>query len=193
MDCGSFTKEIIETVEVNCKRFYIRAQRCGELSNQIKEVKEWETVRIGLFDVEVCSIDYIPFGREKTYRYVVSRQKKQHRTNRCLLWRWFYLQGNSDQRLGFLQQRNYRILQPKGRSRKDTCPFRRRVRWDEQWLWMEEPAFFFFTGKYGIYDLDSYVQEFLFDSLGENIQKSFFRKTLFQAKKIHIPICDGSL
>ncbi|MBK5247505.1 MAG: IS1380 family transposase [Peptostreptococcaceae bacterium] len=77
MDCGSFTKEIIETVEVNCKRFYIRAQRCGELSNRIKEVKEWETVRIGLFDVEVCSIDYIPFGGEKTYRYVVSRQKNK--------------------------------------------------------------------------------------------------------------------
>ncbi len=58
---------------------------------------------------------------------------------------------------------------------------------------MEEPAIFFFTGKYGIYDLDSHVQEFLFDPPGENIQKSFFRKTLFQAKKIHIPICDGSL
>jgi len=58
---------------------------------------------------------------------------------------------------------------------------------------VEEPAFFFFTGKYGVYDLDSYVQEFLFDPPGENIPKNFFRKTLFQAKKIHIPICDGSL
>ena len=87
MDCGSFTKEIIETVQANCKRFYIRAQRCGELSNRVKEVKEWETAWIGLFDVEVCSIDYIPFGGEKTYRYVVSRQKKQHGTNRCLFWR----------------------------------------------------------------------------------------------------------
>lgn len=77
MDCGSFTKEIIETVEANCERFYIRAQRCGELSHQVREVKEWETVRIGLFDVEVCSIDYIPFGGEKTYRYVVSRQKNK--------------------------------------------------------------------------------------------------------------------
>jgi hypothetical protein len=75
MDCGSFTKEIIETVEANSKRFYIRAQRCGELSHRVKEVKEWETVRIGIFDVELCSIDYIPFGGEKTYRYVVSRQK----------------------------------------------------------------------------------------------------------------------
>lgn len=75
MDCGSFTKEIIETVAPNCKRFYIRAQRCGKLSNQVKQVESWETVRIGLFDVEVCSIDYAPFGEEKNYRYVVSRQK----------------------------------------------------------------------------------------------------------------------
>jgi len=76
MDCGSFTKEIIETIEANCKWFYIRGQRCWELSNRVKEVKEWGTLRIGLFDVVVCSIDYIPFGGEKTYRYVVSRQKK---------------------------------------------------------------------------------------------------------------------
>lgn len=75
MDCGSFTKEIIETVAANSKRFYIRAQRCGELSNKVKQVKSWETVRIGLFDVEVCSIDYAPFGEDKTYRYIVSRQK----------------------------------------------------------------------------------------------------------------------
>lgn len=58
MDCGSFTKDIIKVVEANSKRFYIRAQRCEELSNQIREVKQWETVRIGLFDVEVCSIEY---------------------------------------------------------------------------------------------------------------------------------------
>lgn len=75
MDCGSFTKDIIETVTSNCKRFYIRAQRCGELSNQVKQVATWETVRIGLFDVEVCSIDYAPFGGVKKYRYVLSRQK----------------------------------------------------------------------------------------------------------------------
>lgn len=75
MDCGSFTKDIIKVVEANSKRFYIRAQRCEELSNQIREVKQWETVRIGLFDVEVCSIEYAPFGEEKFYRYVVSREK----------------------------------------------------------------------------------------------------------------------
>lgn len=75
MDCGSFSKDILKTVEPNCERFYIRAQRCAELSKQIKEVEKWETVRVGLLDVEVCSIEHAPFGEEKAYRYVVSREK----------------------------------------------------------------------------------------------------------------------
>ena len=43
--------------------------------SQLQEVKRWEAVRIGLFDVEVCSIEYAPFGEEQKYRYVVSREK----------------------------------------------------------------------------------------------------------------------
>lgn len=75
MDCGSFTKEIVKVAKVNSKRIYIRAQRCDELYAQLQEVKQWETVRIGLFDVEVCNIEYAPFGEEETYRYVVQREK----------------------------------------------------------------------------------------------------------------------
>jgi len=75
MDCGSFTKEIVTTAVANSKRVYIRAQRCDELYRQLQEVEKWETVRIGLFDVEVCSIEYAPFGEETKYRYVVSREK----------------------------------------------------------------------------------------------------------------------
>lgn len=52
------------------------AQRRGKFSSRVKQVKEWGTGRIGLFDVEVCSISYTPFKGEKTYRYVISRQKK---------------------------------------------------------------------------------------------------------------------
>ena len=75
MDCGSFTHKIVKTVVANSKRVYIRAQRCQELYSQLQEVKRWEAVRIGLFDVEVCSIEYAPFGEEQKYRYVVSREK----------------------------------------------------------------------------------------------------------------------
>jgi hypothetical protein len=77
MDCGSFSKEIIDVVEQNSKLIYIRAQRCAELSCQIRAVKNWKTVRIGLFDLEVCSLNYKPFKGDKTYRYVVSRERNK--------------------------------------------------------------------------------------------------------------------
>jgi len=34
MDCGSFVQEIIELVDLNTQNFYIRAQRCGQLSKK---------------------------------------------------------------------------------------------------------------------------------------------------------------
>ena len=77
MDCGSFSKEIIDVISENSKLLYVRAQRCSELSQQIRAVKKWETVRIGLFDVEVCSVNYKPFKGDKTYRYVVSRERNK--------------------------------------------------------------------------------------------------------------------
>lgn len=77
MDCGSFSKEIIDVVEQNSKRLYIRAQRCAELSLQIRAVKNWEKVKIGLFEVEVCSVNYTPFKGDKSYRYVVSREQNR--------------------------------------------------------------------------------------------------------------------
>jgi hypothetical protein len=58
MDCGSFTKEIIKVVEQNCQHFFIRAQRCGDLTNQIQSIKEWKKETIGIQDVEVASIQY---------------------------------------------------------------------------------------------------------------------------------------
>ena len=77
MDCGSFSKEIIDVVEKKSKLFYIRAQRCAAISCQIRAVKNWKIVRIGLFDVEVCSVNYNPFKGDKTYRYVVSRERNK--------------------------------------------------------------------------------------------------------------------
>ena len=74
MDCGSFSKEIVDVVEQHSTLLYIRAQRCAELSAQIRAVKNWKRVRIGLFDVEVSSVNYQPFKGDKTYRYVVSRE-----------------------------------------------------------------------------------------------------------------------
>jgi hypothetical protein len=75
MDCGSFSKEIVKTVEANSQYFYIRAQRCDDLFEKINQTKEWATVEIGFKQYEVASVQYAPFGEDKAYRYVVSREK----------------------------------------------------------------------------------------------------------------------
>jgi len=77
MDCGSFAKKIIEVVEKNSRLFYVRAQRCDSLYEQIKGVDKWKLVKVGKQEMEVCSIRYKPFGEDKEYRYVVSREKQE--------------------------------------------------------------------------------------------------------------------
>ena len=75
MDCGSFDKTVVPVVEANSTCFYIRAQRCESLYNQIKEITSWETVTIGFKEYQVASVEYAPFGWKKTYRYVITREK----------------------------------------------------------------------------------------------------------------------
>jgi len=75
MDCGSFDKTVVPVVEANSTYFYIRAQRCESLYNQIKEITSWETVTIGFKEYQVASVEYAPFGWKKTYRYVITREK----------------------------------------------------------------------------------------------------------------------
>ncbi|MEG3978770.1 IS1380 family transposase [Microcoleus sp. herbarium8] len=74
MDCGSFTKAVLKVVEPNSKSFYIRAQRCAELTANIKAVEKWKKVTIGSKEFEVASVYYKPFNEDKSYRYVVSRE-----------------------------------------------------------------------------------------------------------------------
>lgn len=75
MDCGSFDKEVVPVVEANCEFFFIRAQRCASLYDKIKDVPVWKDVEIGFKKYQVASIEYAPFGWDKTYRYVISREK----------------------------------------------------------------------------------------------------------------------
>lgn len=77
MDCGSFTKDVISVVESNSTYFFVRAQRCSNLYDKIKEIKEWQDVEIGFKKYQIASIEYAPFGQEKTYRYVISREKNK--------------------------------------------------------------------------------------------------------------------
>ena len=74
MDCGSFDKKVIEIVEENSAFFYIRAQRCASLYEAVQDIDTWETVYIGFKQYQIASIDYQPFGEDKKYRYVVTRE-----------------------------------------------------------------------------------------------------------------------
>ena len=65
MDCGSFSKKIVDVVAANSERFYIRAQRCASLFDVILQIKNWEEVEIGHKAYETSSIEYAPFGQEK--------------------------------------------------------------------------------------------------------------------------------
>lgn len=76
MDCGSFDKSVIPVVEANSEYFYIRAQRCTSLYAEIRNISNWQTVEIGYKEYQLASIEYAPFGWDKTYRYVISREKK---------------------------------------------------------------------------------------------------------------------
>ena len=75
MDCGSFDQSVVPVVEANSKYFYIRAQRCASLYDMLKNVTYWETETIGFKEYQVTSIEYAPFGWDKTYRYVITREK----------------------------------------------------------------------------------------------------------------------
>jgi hypothetical protein len=80
MDAGSYTKRIVKVVERFCKKFYIRANRCEHLTNELLQNRNWEKVEINNIVYEVCSIEYQPFGYDKgeektSYRLVVSREK----------------------------------------------------------------------------------------------------------------------
>ncbi|GKT36593.1 IS1380 family transposase [Aduncisulcus paluster] len=76
MDCGSFDKEVIPVVEANSQYFCIRAQRCASLYDIVRETRGWKKQLIGFKEYEIASVEYAPFGWAKTYRYVITREKK---------------------------------------------------------------------------------------------------------------------
>ncbi len=77
-DSGSYSKNIVDVVEKYSKKFYIRAMRCNTMYNQVRDIKEWNKAEINYIDYEVQSINYQPFGSEKTYRLVISREQSKN-------------------------------------------------------------------------------------------------------------------
>lgn len=76
-DCAAYQESVINKVEEHCNNFYIRIMDSQELMMQVRNVKEWTKVEINYEIYDVASIDYCPFGKDKTYRVVIQRREKK--------------------------------------------------------------------------------------------------------------------
>lgn len=79
-DCGSYSEDIIRTVDGNCRVFYIRASNSASMYSCIRGVKEWKRVEIGAQETEVASFMCTHFMEDSHYRIVVQRTKVEDET-----------------------------------------------------------------------------------------------------------------
>ena len=77
MDAGSYSKDIVEVVAKHSQLFYIRANKCETLTEQIKQITDWQTVEINYLNYQVNSIPFTSFLQEKNYRLVVMCEKSK--------------------------------------------------------------------------------------------------------------------
>ena len=74
-DCGSCSEKIVEEIEKHSKSFYIRANRCSSLYNDIFALRSWKTEEINGIEFELNSI-LVEKWKGKAYRLVIQRQKR---------------------------------------------------------------------------------------------------------------------
>jgi hypothetical protein len=74
-DAGSYGEEIIKVVAKYSQLFYIRANKCESLAEEIRQVTDWQTVEINFKKYQVASVPFTNFLAEQNYRLVVMREK----------------------------------------------------------------------------------------------------------------------
>ena len=93
MDCGSCSREIVETVEKHSEHFYIRANRCGSLYGSLLALRGWQHEEINGIGYELNSI-IVEKWEGKAYRLVIQRERRldgeqdlweREYTYRCIL------------------------------------------------------------------------------------------------------------
>jgi hypothetical protein len=77
MDDGSYSKDTVETVASHSEKFYIRANKCESLYENICKIDNRETVEINYRLYEVASIEFRQFLEESHYRPVIMRKKNR--------------------------------------------------------------------------------------------------------------------
>ena len=75
MDCGSCSREIVETVEKHSELFYIRANRCGSLYDSLLALRGWQREQINGIGYELNSI-IVEKWEGKAYRLVIQRERR---------------------------------------------------------------------------------------------------------------------
>ena len=76
-DAASYQEEVIREAEINAQFFYIRMMDFEDIRECCGKISTWETVEINYEKKEAASILYAPFGGEKQYRIVVTRNKRK--------------------------------------------------------------------------------------------------------------------
>ena len=79
-DCGSYSEDIIRTVDGNCRIFYIRCLVGSEMCIRDRDIREWKRVEIGSQETEVASFMSTQFMEDSHYRIVVQRTKEKDST-----------------------------------------------------------------------------------------------------------------
>lgn len=75
MDCGSCSKEIVDTVKAHCNHSYIRANRCSAFYDDMFILRGWRTEEINGIEFELNSV-VVEKWRGKPYRLVIQRQRR---------------------------------------------------------------------------------------------------------------------
>jgi hypothetical protein len=75
MDAGSYSEEIIKVVSKYSRLFYIRANKCESLTEEIRQITDWQTVEINFKEYRVTSIPFTRFLSDRNYRLVIMREK----------------------------------------------------------------------------------------------------------------------
>ena len=75
MDCGSCSREIVETVERHSEHFYIRANRCASLYDSLLALWGWKRETINDVEYELNSI-ITDKWEGKAYRLVIQRERR---------------------------------------------------------------------------------------------------------------------
>lgn len=77
-DCGSYSKEIVETIDAHSNLFYRRASNCESAYTEFAELDGWKTIEINYQKCEVRSVKFNWFMEEKDYRLVIQRTRIEH-------------------------------------------------------------------------------------------------------------------